>query len=104
LNLGNLGSPFPEGVLSEGGILVTKTLLVTLLADTGNEGGGKANGSFLQAYDKTTGELIASIKVDRHMHGSPMTCMSDGKQYILVSAGGVTEPAELLAFALPERG
>lgn len=101
LNLGPLGSPFPAGVIAEGGILVTKTLLVTVLADIGNEGGVRANGSFIQAYDKKTGELISSIKVDRHIHGSPMTCMSDGKQFILVSAGGASEPAELLAFGLP---
>ncbi|MFP6597580.1 MAG: hypothetical protein VCC01_09005, partial [Candidatus Hydrogenedentota bacterium] len=61
----------------------------------------RANGSFIQAYDKKTGELISSIKVDRHIHGSPMTCMSDGKQFILVSAGGASELAELLAFGLP---
>ena len=30
-----------------------------------------------------------------------MTCMAGGKQFILVTGGGVTEPAELLAFALP---
>lgn len=100
LNLGKLGSHFPEGVLAEGGILVTKTLMITVLADTGNEGGSKANGSFLQAYDKKTGEMIASIKVDRHIHGSPMTCSVGGKQYIMVSAGGLSEPAELLAFGL----
>jgi quinoprotein glucose dehydrogenase len=102
LNLGNLGSPFPEGVLAEGGILVTKTLMITHIADTGNQGGSKANGSFLQAYDKKSGKIVASIKVERHMHGSPMTAMKDGKQYILISAGGLSEPAELLAFGLPE--
>ena len=101
LNLGPLGSPFPSRVISEGGILVTKTLLITFLVDVDEENGRKVNGSFLQAYDKKTGELLGSVKVDRHMHGSPMTVMNNGRQLILIEAGGVTEPSELLAFALP---
>jgi quinoprotein glucose dehydrogenase len=102
LNLGPLGSEFPEGVIAEGGILVTKTLLITILADVDELKQPRlARGSFLQAYDKKTGKLIASIKVDRHLHGSPMTCMAGGKQFVLVTGGGVTEPSELLAFALP---
>jgi quinoprotein glucose dehydrogenase len=103
LNLGPLGQMFPDGVLAEGGILVTKTLLITIIADVDElKSPRTANGSFLQAYDKRTGKLIASVKVDRHLHSSPMTCMVNGTQYILVAGGGVTEPAELIAFALPE--
>jgi hypothetical protein len=30
-----------------------------------------------------------------------MSFMHDGRQYILIAAGGRTEPAELLAFGLP---
>ena len=102
LNLGPLGSPFPTGVLAEGGVLVTKSLLITHLANVDESKPNRpVDGSFLQAYDKKTGELIASVHVDRHMHGSPMTCMVDGRQYIMVAAGGLTEPAELLAFGLP---
>ena len=102
LNLGPLGSMFPEGVIAEGGILATKTLLVTFLVDVDELGDRKPTGtSLLQAYDKKTGELISSVQVDRHLHGSPMTCMVEGKQYIMVSAGGVTQPSELIAFALP---
>ena len=102
LDLGPLGSAFPARVFSEGGILVTKTLLITILADVDELNGRKVNGSFLQAYNKKTGELVASIHVDAHIHGSPMACMSDSKQYIMVAAGGMSEPSELLAFGLPE--
>ncbi len=103
LNLGPLGSLFPDGVIAEGGLLVTKTLLITVLHDVDELATPRvARGSFLQAYDKKTGKLISSIKVGRHLHGSPMTCSHNGKQYILVTGGGGTEPAELLAFALPE--
>ncbi|MCH7911040.1 MAG: hypothetical protein IIB38_15675, partial [Candidatus Hydrogenedentes bacterium] len=102
LNLGPLGSRFPEGVLAEGGLLVTKTLLITFLVDVDELGDRKPRGvSYLQAYDKATGELVGSVKVDRHLHSSPMTVMHGGRQYILVAAGGLTEPAELIAFGLP---
>ena len=105
LNLGPLGSPFPEGVISEGGILVTKTLLITFLVDVDELGDrSKARGSWLQAYDKATGKLLGQVKVDRHLHSSPMTAMHDGRQYILVASGGVTEPSELIAFGLPRGG
>jgi hypothetical protein len=54
------------------------------------------------AFDKATGEEIARVKVDRHLHSSPMTAMHNGRQYILVAGGGVSEPAEVLAFGLPQ--
>jgi quinoprotein glucose dehydrogenase len=104
LNLGPLGSMFPEGVIAEGGILVTKTLLITHIANVDETKQPRnANGSLLQAYDKKTGELVASIPVDRHLHSSPMTCSAGGKQFILIAGGGGgVEPSELVAFALPE--
>lgn len=103
LNLGPLGSPFPNGVIAEGGLLVTKTLMVTFLVDVDYEGNATGKGSWLQAYDKKTGELLGQVHVDRHLHGSPMTCMHGGKQYILVEGGGIMEPSEVIAFALPGR-
>jgi hypothetical protein len=30
-----------------------------------------------------------------------MSFLHDGRQYLLIAAGGVNEPAELLAFGLP---
>lgn len=102
LDLGPLGSRFPSEVFAEGGILVTKTLLITLLADVDELGDRFANGSWLVALDKTTGEEIGRVKVDRHLHGSPMTAMHEGRQYIIVAGGGRSEPAELIGFALPE--
>lgn len=102
LELGPLGTRFQTGVLAEGGILVTKTLLVTFLPDVDELGDRKANGSFLQAYDKATGELLHSLKVERTLHGSPMSFLHEGRQLILIAAGGRGEPAELLAFGLPQ--
>ena len=62
-----------------------------------------ARGSWLVALDKSNGKEIGRIKVDRHLHSSPMTAMHNGRQYILVAGGGNhSEPAELLAFGLPD--
>ena len=80
---------------------MSKTLLVTFLPDVDELGDRKANGSFLQAYDKATGQLLDSIKVDRTLHSSPMSYLHEGRQYLLFAAGGRQEPAELLAFGLP---
>ena len=172
LNLGRLGTPPQDGVVTEGGVLVTKTLVVSIepIVDEpglrgneqdanqsdrpsaggrmepglrGNEqdanqsdrpsAGGRmelgdrsANGSYLVAFDKATGELLAQLEVDRSLHGGPMTYMHEGRQYILIAGGGerpgpgapieataiADAPArpkrqpprksELLAFALPE--
>ena len=103
-DLGPLGSPFPAGVISEGGLLLTKTLLITFQAKLDELGDRRANGAFLQAYDKATGELLASVEVDRSLHSSPMTYMHDGRQYIVVAGGGQREPSELIAFALAAAG
>ena len=102
LNLGPLGSRFPNTVWAEGGILVTKTLVITILADSDELGDRYARGSWLVALDKATGNEVGRIKVDRHLHSSPMTAMHNGRQYILVAGGGRTEPAEVLAFGLPQ--
>ena len=60
-----------------------------------------AEGSYLQAYNKASGELLQSVEVDRSLHGSPMTYQHEGRQYIVLAGGGQREPSELLAFALP---
>jgi quinoprotein glucose dehydrogenase len=106
LNLGPLGSPFPAGVVAEGGLLVTKTLLITFQAKLDELGDRRPHGAYLQAYDKASGELLAEVEVDRSLHSSPMTYLHKKRQYILVSGGGgrrSDEPSELIAFALPRR-
>lgn len=126
LNLGRLGTPPQDGIVTEGGVLLTKTLLITIEPIVDELGDRAANGSYLDAFDKATGELLAQVKVERNLHSSPMTYMYEGRQYILVAgggerpgpgvsisealaAGGAERPAtrqpprksELLAFALP---
>ena len=53
------------------------------------------------AYDKATGELLATIEVPSNVMSAPMTYMADGKQYIVFSIGGLEADAELIALSLP---
>jgi quinoprotein glucose dehydrogenase len=107
LNLGPLGSPYPQG--GEGGILVTKTMLVSYLAKRErplgrpvDENAPPVEGGYLRAMDKTTGEVTAQIEVDRSLHGAPITYLHEGRQYIAVAGGGGDEKQELVVFALPK--
>ena len=97
-----MGSRYPAGSVVEGGILVTKTILVGFLATLDELGDRVPHGGHLRALDKNTGEVLAQITVDRSLHGAPMTYMHKGRQYIAVAGGGGTEDAELVVFALPQ--
>lgn len=102
LNLGPLGSSFSD-VVAEGGILVTKTLLITYISKRDQDGDPEAKGSYLWALDKSTGEIVGEVAVDARLHGAPMTYMQDGRQYIGVAAGGRGELVQqLVTFALPK--
>ncbi|MXY58221.1 MAG: PQQ-binding-like beta-propeller repeat protein, partial [Gammaproteobacteria bacterium] len=100
LNLGPLGTPYGD-VVAEGGILLTKTLLIGYLSKRG-ELGRRAQGTFLRAFDKTTGELLGEVDVDIRLHGALMTYMHKGRQYIAAAGGGRRGDGELVAFALPK--
>ena len=100
LDLPPLGSNFTD-VSHEGGLLVTKTLLISYLAQK-DEIDPDAHGSILVAHDKMSGELLAQILVDQRLHGAPMTYMHEGRQYIAVAGGGRDKDDELIAFALPQ--
>ena len=99
LNLEPLGSVYDD-VVAEGGILVTKTLLISFLAQK-DEINSNAHGSILVALDKETGETVAEVLVDQRLHGPPMSYMHKGKQYIAIAGGGRDGDDELLVFALP---
>ncbi len=103
LNLDDMGTVY-FGMPAEGGLLVTRTLLIGFVA-VDEDGDRQAEGSLLRAYDKATGELLAEVKTDIWLHGPPMTYMHRGRQYIVVAGGGARNrrvPDELIAFALPE--
>ena len=90
----------PSDVSSEGGLLITETLLISYLAQK-DEIDPDAHGSMLVAHDKQTGELIAEILVDQRLHGSPMSFLHEGRQYIAIAGGGRDRDDEIIAFALP---
>ncbi len=100
LDLPPLGSPF-VGKVAEGGILVTKTLVISFLAHM-DEQRARMSGGMLRAYDKSTGELVGEVETDASLHGALMTYEHDGRQYIVGAAGGGGETQELIALALPQ--
>ncbi len=101
-SLPDLGTAFPNRVLSEGGILVTKTLLVSFLPVLDELGDRIATGARLVAIDKASGRIVAEVETDVPLHGSPMSYLHRGRQYIVVAGGGREVPGEVVAFALPE--
>ena len=60
--------------------------------------------STLSALDKTTGQTVWSVEIETGVGGSPMTYMHEGRQYLVVAAGGSGAPSELIAYALPATG
>ena len=107
LSLGRLGTPPLPGIVAEGGVLVTKTLVVTIEPIVDELGDRTTSGSYLDAYDKATGELLAQVRSDVVLHGSPMTYMHQGRQYIVVAGGGESPgpgtPIEQAVSAGPNR-
>jgi len=81
--LGDNGRPFP---------LTTKSLL--LIAH------GSRN-KLLFAYDKKTGDEICRIELPATPQGAMMTYEAGGKQYLTVTVGGRREPAQVVAYGLP---
>ena len=87
---------------SSGGIgtLTTQTLVISGEGGTITTAPGE-RGAMLRAYDKATGEERGAVAIPAAQTGSPMTYMLDGKQYIVLAAGGGIRPGELIAFTLP---
>ncbi len=83
------------GDATRAGPLLTRTVLIHALVAGGSDGGPR-----LVAYDKATGEELASLDLPGGALGAPMTYLLDGKQYIAVTVGG--EVSGLVAFRLPE--
>ena len=89
------------GQLGSVGVLVTKTLIVvgdSQLTTTPQH----PRGAMLRAYDKASGKEVCAVWMPAPQSGSPMTYMSDGKQYIVIAISGGAYSGEYLAFALPE--
>jgi len=100
LELGPLGTIFND-VVAEAGILLTRTLLISYLAQK-DEIDPEAHGSILVAHDKASGEKIGEVLVDQRLHGPIMSYQQGDKQYLAVAGGGRDQDDELLVFALPD--
>ena len=81
------------------GTLVTSTLLIagegsSTITETGERG------AMLRAYDKATGTEVGAVYLPATQSGSPLTCMLDGEQYIVLAVSGSNYSGELIAFKL----
>jgi quinoprotein glucose dehydrogenase len=94
-------APWPfwwiEGAPNMGGPLATKGGLVFIGATTDD---------FLRAFDTKTGEELWKARLPAGAQATPMSYEVDGRQYVVVAAGGhaklgTTRGDHLLAFALP---
>ena len=88
-------------MVAEGGLLVTKSLVVSYLASK-DEIDPEETGSILIAFDKTNGEKRGEVVINQRLHGPIMSYQHDGKQYIAVAGGGREKDDELVVFALPD--
>lgn len=100
----------PLGIPSHDMPLATKSLFFLGLADPVTIQGRTADGKIplqawfddsLRAFDKATGEVVASIKLPAGATGALMSYMYKGKQYIVVPVGSMKKPAEFVALTLP---
>lgn len=91
------GEP-PTGTFNIGGPLVTKGGLVFI---------GAAMDERFHAFDKQSGELLWEYQMEYGGYASPATYELNGKQYIVIAAGGGGKPGTkkgdaYYCFALPE--
>lgn len=91
----------PLGRNRRGYLVVTKTLLLAIQEGSWFNSGPHDEAPKLRAFDKRTGELLGEIDVPGHATGAPITYMAYGKQYFAYPTGGASEPAQLIALALP---
>ena len=82
------------------GTLVTKTLVIAGDPGFTTFPDGR-RGSTLRAYDKMTGQELASVPLPAGASGGPMTYTLNGKQYIVLAISGIGFGGELIAFSLP---
>ncbi len=94
--LGNGKDVGPLGA-GGGGPLLTKTLLFVGQGSGGRGGGSGGGTNVIRAFDKATGKVLASMDLPGSPHGTPMTYLANGKQYVVVA----TFDGQLVALALP---
>ncbi len=90
---------FIDGVPNMGGSIVTAAGLVFIAAATDD---------FLRAFDIETGAELWRGRLPAGGQATPMTYVQDGRQYIVIAAGGhggagTTRGDYIVAFALPKK-
>jgi len=87
----------PTGTENYGGPVVTASGLLFI---------GASADETIRAFDKETGRILWQAKLPFSGNATPSTYMANGKQYVVISAGGGKSgrPAggSIVAFALPE--
>ena len=101
LDLGLLGSA-ANGLLSNGGGVLTKTLFFAIQADENTASMMRmGEKGYIRAWDKTNGELVWEQRIELTPHGTPMTYLHEGKQYVVCAVGGLGQQSTLIAYSLP---
>ena len=54
----------------------------------------------LNAYDKSTGEMLLEFELPGGVHANPMTYMYEGKQYLVVSVNAGQDGDGVVALVL----
>jgi quinoprotein glucose dehydrogenase len=86
----------PTGTENYGGPVVTATGLIFI--------GATADETF-RAFDKDTGRILWQTRLPFGGHATPSTYMVDGRQYVVIAAGGTKtrrpSGGSVVAFTLP---
>jgi quinoprotein glucose dehydrogenase len=97
-NFGGAHGAIPDGSISLGGPIVTASGLVFIAGTTD---------PYIRAFNIATGKELWKAQLPASGNATPMTYEIDGKQYVVIAAGGhqrIPEEAQsdaLVAFALP---
>lgn len=97
-DFGKKQPPIPPGSLTLGGPITTASGLVFI---------GGTFDPYFRSFDIETGKELWKSQLPNSGHATPMTFMHNGKQYVVIAAGGhdkITEEKpsdELVAFTLP---
>ena len=59
-------------------------------------------GKWLNAYDKTTGSMVAQVELPGGVSGAPITYLFEGRQFLVMPVGWSDMESEWVALALPE--
>ena len=100
LDLPDLGSP-SHGVLSNGGLVLTKDLIFIIQADYDTSRMTfMGDAGHIRAYDKRDGAKLWERRVEPTPHGTPMTYLHEGRQYVAFTVGRGEQNPALVALAL----